>query len=67
VLREPLDALENLPKEAPGQATLGKLEHEVPRMPNQAPAGLEESLLEARQQPVLDGQLRVASKLKIRA
>jgi hypothetical protein len=52
---EPLDAPEDLPKEGPGQVTLGKLEHEVPRMPDQAPAGLEEPLLEARQGPSLDG------------
>jgi hypothetical protein len=32
---EPLDAPEDLPKEGPGQVTLGKLEHEVPRMPDQ--------------------------------
>jgi hypothetical protein len=32
--REPLDALENLPKVALGQVTFGKLEHEVPRMPD---------------------------------
>ncbi len=43
---EPLDAPEDLPKEGSGQVTLGKLEHEVPRMPDQAPAGLEEPLLE---------------------
>ena len=52
---EPLDAPDDLPKEGPGQVTLGKLEHEVPRMPDQAPAGLEEPLLEARQGPSLDG------------
>ena len=52
---EPLDPPEDLPKEGPGQVTLGKLEHEVPRMPDQTPTGLEEPLLEARQGPVLDG------------
>jgi hypothetical protein len=52
---EPLDAPDDLPKEGPGQVTLGKLEHEVPRMPDQAPADLEEPLLEARQGPSLDG------------
>ena len=50
---EPFDAPEDLLKERPGQVTLGKLEHEVPRMPDQAPAGLEEPLLEARQGPSL--------------
>jgi hypothetical protein len=55
VPRESLDALENLPTEAPGQVALGELEHEVPRVPDEAPAGLEEPLLEARQGPSLDG------------
>ena len=45
---EPLDAFEDLPKEAPGQVALGHLEHEVARMSDQPPAGLEEPLLEAR-------------------
>jgi hypothetical protein len=52
---EPLDATEDLPKEGPDHVTLGKLEHEVPRMPDQTPAGLEEPMLEARQGPALDG------------
>jgi hypothetical protein len=52
---EPFDAPENLPKEGPGQGTLGKLEHEVPRMPDQAPAAPEDPLLEARQGQSLDG------------
>jgi hypothetical protein len=43
---EPLDAPEDLPKEDRGQVTLGKLEHEVACMPDQAPVGLEEPLLE---------------------
>ncbi len=42
VPRESLDAAKNLPKEAPRQVALGQLEHEVPRMPDQPPAGLEE-------------------------
>ncbi len=37
------------------QVALGQLEHEVPRMPDQPPAGLEEPLLETRQGPALDG------------
>lgn len=53
--RESLDTPENLPKEVPRQVALGQLEHEGPRMPDQPPAGLEESLLEARQGPALDG------------
>jgi hypothetical protein len=55
VPRKSLDAAKNLPKEAPRQVALGQLEHEVPRMPDQPPAGLEESLLETRQGLALDG------------
>ena len=54
--RESLDAPEDLPKEAPGQVTFGQLEDEVSGVPNQASAGLEQSLLQARQRPVLDGE-----------
>ncbi len=53
--RESLDAPEYLPTEAPRQVAFGQLEDEVPRMPDEAPAGLEEPLLEARQGPTLDG------------
>jgi hypothetical protein len=52
---ESLDSPENLPKEAPRQVALGQLEHEVPGMADQPPAGLEEPLLETRQGPALDG------------
>jgi hypothetical protein len=45
VARQPLDAPEDLPKETPGQVTFGQLEHEVPRMPDEASAGLEQPLL----------------------
>jgi hypothetical protein len=45
VLHERLNAPEDLPKEAPGQVTLGEVEVEVPRMPNEAAASLEQSLL----------------------
>jgi hypothetical protein len=55
VLRESLDAPENLPKERLGQVALGQLEHEVSGMSDEAPAGLEQVLLEARQRPALDG------------
>jgi hypothetical protein len=48
-------APEDLTKEGPGQVTLGKPEHEVPRMPDQALAGLEEPLLETRHGPSPDG------------
>jgi len=53
--RESLDAPEDLPKEAPGQVTFGQLEDEVPSMPDEPPTGLEESLLETRQGPALNG------------
>jgi len=49
VPREPLDALENLSKEAPRQVAFGELQGEVPRMPDQPPARLEQALLQARQ------------------
>jgi hypothetical protein len=52
---ELLDAPENLPKEAPGQVTFGQLEDEVPSVSNEAPAGLEQLLLETREGPVLNG------------
>ena len=41
VPRESLDVPEDLPKEGPRQVAFGKLEDEVPRMPDEAPAGLE--------------------------
>ena len=47
--REPLDTVENLPKEAPCQVAFGKLSGEVPRMPDQATTRLEQPLPEARQ------------------
>jgi hypothetical protein len=47
VPREPLDVLENLPKEAPRQVAFGELQDEVPGMSDAAPALLE--------QPPLDG------------
>jgi hypothetical protein len=48
MLREPLDAPEDLPKESRSQVALGQLEDEVPRMPDQATTGLEQPLLQAR-------------------
>jgi hypothetical protein len=53
--RQPLDAPENLPKQWPCQVAFRKLQREVPGMPDQAPAGLEQPLLKAREGPVLDG------------
>lgn len=55
VPRELLDALENLPEEAPRQVALGQLENEVPSMPEEAPAGLEQPLQKTREGPALDG------------
>src|SRR3989442_9416213 len=54
--RESLDASEDLPKESRCQVALGQLEDEVPSVRNEAPAGLEQALLEARQRPALDGK-----------
>ena len=34
---------------------VGQLQDEVPRVPNEAAAGLEQPLLQARQRPTLDG------------
>jgi len=48
---ESLDAPENLPKERWRQVTFGQLQDEVPGMPNEAPAGLEQALLQARPRP----------------
>ncbi|HEV2054093.1 MAG TPA: hypothetical protein VGV06_02845 [Methylomirabilota bacterium] len=47
--RESLDAPEDLLKQAPRQVAFGQLEHEVPSMPDEAPAGLEQPLLKVRQ------------------
>jgi hypothetical protein len=49
VPRESLDAAEDLPKESRRQGELGQLEHEVPGMPDEAPAGLEQPMLETRE------------------
>ena len=54
--RESLDARENLSKQACCQVALGELQDEVPRMPDEARAGLEQPPLEARQGPALDGE-----------
>src|SRR6516165_3722801 len=55
VPRESLDAPKNLPEQARRQVALGELQDEVPGMPDEASAGLEQSLLETRQRPALDG------------
>jgi hypothetical protein len=46
---ESLDAPENLSKQACCQVALGELQDEVPGVPDQAPTGLEQPLLQARQ------------------
>ena len=53
--REPLDTRGNLAKQRSFQVALGELQGEVPGMPNESPARLEEPLLEARERPVPDG------------
>jgi len=53
--RESLDAPDDLRKQALSQLTFGQLQDEVPGMSDEAPARLEESLLETRQGPALDG------------
>src|SRR5262245_59569580 len=53
---EPLDAPENLPKKAARQVAFGKLQGEVPSMPDEASARLEQPLLETREGPALDGE-----------
>ncbi len=53
--RESLDARDDLPEQGPCQVAFGKLQGEVPGMPDEASAALEQSLLQARQRPALDG------------
>src|SRR6266851_2690793 len=48
VPRESLDAAENLPKEASRQVAFGESQGEVPGMPDEASARLEQPLLETR-------------------
>jgi len=43
----------------------GQLEDEVPGVPNETPAGLEQALLQARQRPVLDGERQDQSTQEI--
>ena len=56
--RESLDAPENLPKESRRQVALGQLKDEGASALKKAPAGLEQSLLQARQRPALDGDVQ---------
>src|SRR5713101_6122578 len=46
---EALDAPDNLSKKSRRQVALRQLQDEVPRVPNEAPAGLEQPLLETRE------------------
>src|SRR2546422_5758615 len=56
---EPLDAPDDLRKQALSQLAFGQLQDEVPGMPDEASAGLEQALLEARQRPA---QLRMSAR-----
>src|SRR5262245_12331620 len=51
--RQPLDALANLPEQRPCQVAFRELQGEVPSVPDQPPARLEQPLLETRG-PVLE-------------
>jgi hypothetical protein len=46
---------ENLPNEAPREGAFGRLENVVAGVPDQAPAGLEQPLLQPHRGPALDG------------
>src|SRR6266513_4639409 len=54
--RAPPDSADDLRKQTLSQLVFGQLNNEVPGMSNEAPAGLEEPLLEAREGPALDGK-----------
>jgi len=53
---EPLDAPDDLRKQALRQLAFGQLQDEVPGMSDGASFGLEEPLLQARERPTLDGE-----------
>jgi len=50
--REPFDTRENPPKETPCQVALGQLQDNVSGMPDQAATGLEQAVLQGRQEPI---------------
>ena len=50
-----LDARDDLLKQRPCQVIFGELQSEVPGMPDEAAARLEEPLLETRERPTLNG------------
>src|SRR5215510_16182654 len=53
--RQPLDAPENLAKQRPCQVAFRELQGEIPSVPDQPRAGLEQPLLKACEGPVLNG------------
>jgi len=53
--RKSLDARHDLPEQGPCQVAFGKLQGEVPGMPDEASAGLEQAVLQALRRPSLDG------------
>jgi len=53
--REPLDAPENLPKDAARQAAFGRLKGEVPGMPDEASTRLEQPLRSPARQSAASG------------
>src|SRR2546426_10313561 len=53
---EPLDTPDDLRKQALSQLAFGQLQDEVPSMSDEASAGLEEPLFQARERPALDGE-----------
>jgi len=55
VPRKLLDACHDLPEQGLCQVAFGELQGEVPRMPDEASARVEQPLLEAREGPALDG------------
>jgi hypothetical protein len=56
---------DDLPEQRPCQVAFGKLQGEVPGMPDEAAAGLEQALLQARQRPALDGERQDQSTQEI--
>ena len=63
--RESRNVPEDLPKERRCQVALGQLEDEIPGMADEATAGLEQPLLEAREGPALDGERQDQSAQQI--
>lgn len=63
--RQSLDAPDNLPKEAFRQVAFGELQDEVPGVPNEPAADLEESLLKTRQRASLDSRRRASRRSRL--